>query len=119
MHEMSLAADILRLVEQSQSRERFARVTRLRLHAGALAGVELHALRFALESMAPGTVLDGAQLDIEEIPGRALCMGCGASVPIRSRTDACPSCGSVRLTPTGGMELQVHDLIVSDAQGER
>jgi len=115
MHEMSLAGGILRVVEQAQAREHFARVSTLRLAAGALAGVELSALRFALEATAPGTLLDGARIEIDQIPGRAFCMGCGETVTIASRTDDCPLCGSARLTPTGGMELKVVDLVVHDA----
>jgi hydrogenase nickel incorporation protein HypA/HybF len=114
MHEMSLAGGILRVVEQARERERFARVSTLRLAAGALAGVELAALRFALEAAAPGTLLDGARIEIDEVPGQAFCMGCGESVPIASRTDDCPRCGSARLTPTGGLELKVVDLVVHD-----
>ena len=58
--------------------EGFSRLLSLRLEAGQLAGVDVRALRFALESLAPGTVLDGAQIEIEEPPGQAWCMGCGA-----------------------------------------
>jgi hydrogenase nickel incorporation protein HypA/HybF len=112
---MSLAGGILRLVEQAHSREPFARVSRLRLAAGALAGVEVRALRFALEAMAPGTLLEGAAIEIDEPPGRAFCMGCGETVEIASRADDCPRCGSARLQPTGGTELKVVDLIVHDA----
>ncbi len=114
MHEMSLAVGILRVVEQAQAREPFARVSRLTLQAGALAGVEVSALRFALEAMAPGTLLEGATIEIDEAPGQAFCMGCGESVEIRSRTDDCPLCGSAKLQPTGGTELKVVDLIVHD-----
>ena len=115
MHEMSLAGGILQVVEQAQSREHFARVSLLHLQAGALAGVELRALRFALESLQPGTLLEGARIDIDETPGQAFCLGCGETVAIASRTDDCPRCGSARLQPTGGTELKVVDLIVHDA----
>jgi hydrogenase nickel incorporation protein HypA/HybF len=114
MHEMSLAGGILQVVEDAAAREHFQRVKRLTLHAGALAGVELGALRFALEVIAPGTCLEGATLDLVEQPAMAWCMGCCASVPIRSRTDDCPTCGGHRLQPTGGTELTVHELIVHD-----
>ncbi|MFO1272088.1 MAG: hydrogenase maturation nickel metallochaperone HypA [Rubrivivax sp.] len=114
MHEMSLAGGVLRVVEQACEREPFARVSRLKLAAGALAGVEVSALRFALEAIAPGTLLEGAEIEIEEPPGQAFCMGCGESVPIRSRLDDCPRCGSARLQPTGGTELKVVDLVVHD-----
>jgi hydrogenase nickel incorporation protein HypA/HybF len=114
MHELSLAGGILRVVEQARERDPFGRVSRLRLQAGALAGVELRALRFALESLAPGTVLAGAEFEIDQTPGSAFCMGCGESVEIASRTDDCPLCGSARLQPTGGTELKVLELIVHD-----
>lgn len=114
MHEMSLAGGILTLVEDAAARERFARVTRLRLEAGALAGVEVRALRFALEAIAPGTVLQGARIEIDEPPGAAWCMGCARSVPIRSRTDDCPRCGGHQLQPTGGTELRVVEMMVED-----
>jgi hydrogenase nickel incorporation protein HypA/HybF len=114
MHEMSLAGGILRLVEDSAAREGFARVQRLTLEAGALAGVEVRALRFALEAMTPGTVLDGAQILIDEPAGRAWCMRCCDTVSIATRADACPRCGSFQLQPTAGTELKVLDLIVQD-----
>jgi len=114
MHEASLAAGVLQLVEEAARREGFARVLTLRLVAGQLAGVDVHALRFAIEGLAAGTLLDGACLDIQEPPGQAWCLGCERSVSIGQRGDACPVCASHRLQPTGGTELQLIDLIVAD-----
>lgn len=114
MHEMSLAGGILKLVEDAAARERFRRVTRLRLEAGRFAGVEVRALRFALEAMVPGTCLDGAQIEIDEPPGPAWCLTCNCAVEIVSRTDPCPRCGGLRVQPTGGGELRVVDLMVED-----
>jgi hydrogenase nickel incorporation protein HypA/HybF len=114
MHEASLAGGVLQLVERTAQRERFARVARLRLEAGALAGVETRALRFALEAIAPGTVLEGAVIDIDEPPGKAWCMDCSMTVAMAQRGDACPHCGGYRLQPTGGTELRVVELMVND-----
>ncbi|MCE2659151.1 MAG: hydrogenase maturation nickel metallochaperone HypA [Rubrivivax sp.] len=114
MHEMSLAGGILRLVEEAAAREAFQRVSCLRLEAGALAGVEPQALRFALEALQPGTLLDGARIEIDEAPGTAWCRRCGAPVTIESRADPCPQCGGGPLVPTGGTELLVRELIVLD-----
>lgn len=115
MHELSLAGGVLRVVEDAARREGFARVTQLRLAAGALAGVEVRALQFALDSLRPGTCLEGAQIIIEEPPGTAWCLRCACSVTIQSRADACPHCGGHQIQPTGGTELQVLDLLVEDA----
>ena len=114
MHEMSLAGGILRVVEDAAAREGFTRVSRLTLEAGALAGVEVRALRFALEAVSSGTCLAGAEIVIDEPAASAFCLGCLDTVEVRSRTDPCPACGSHRLQPTGGTELKVRDLIVHD-----
>jgi hydrogenase nickel incorporation protein HypA/HybF len=112
MHEVSLAGGILQVVEQTRARDPFERVRYLRLQAGALAGVELSALRFALESLAPGTVLEGALIDIDEQPGTAWCLPCGKSVAIFSRLDLCPLCEGTQLQVTGGTDLKVVDMRV-------
>lgn len=114
MHEASLAGGVLQLIEQTALRERFTRVTHLRLEAGQLAGVEPRALRFALEALAPGTLLEGARIDIEEPPGEAWCMACSRSVHIAQRGDACAHCGGYLLLPTGGTGLRVIDMLVED-----
>jgi len=49
MHEASLAGGVLQLVEDAARREGFTRLISLRLEAGELAGVDVRALRFALE----------------------------------------------------------------------
>jgi len=115
MHELSLAGGVLRLVEQAAAREGFVRVQRLVVEAGALSGIEVRALRFALDALAQGTCLAGSTIEIEEPAGQAWCLGCSSSVPLAARGDACPRCGSWQLQPTGGTELRVRELIVEDS----
>lgn len=114
MHEVSLAGGVLQLVEDTARRDGFKRLLELRLEAGQLAGVDVRALRFALDAMAPGTLLEGAQIEIEQPPGQAWCLSCSATVTIAQRGDDCPLCGGYQLQPTGGMELRVVDMRVSD-----
>lgn len=114
MHEASLAGGILKLVEDAARREGFRRVLGLRVEAGQLAGVEVRALRFALEGIAPGTALQGASIEFVETEGQAWCLPCAATVPLARRGDPCPRCSSHQLQPTGGTELRVVDLLVDD-----
>lgn len=114
MHEASLAGGVLKLVEDSALREHFRRVSVLRLEVGKLANVELRALRFALEAIAPGTVLEGAALEFEEPEGQAWCMACSQTVSFPERGAACPVCEGYQLQPTGGTELRVIDMMVAD-----
>ena len=112
MHELSLADAILRVVEEAAAREHFTRVAQLRLEAGALAGVEVQALRFAFDSLTTGTCLEGAQIIIDEPPGRAWCKRCNAEIDISSRIDPCPLCDGYPVVPTSGTELRVLELQV-------
>lgn len=114
MHEASLAGGVLQLVEDAARRDAFVRVLALRLQVGQLAGVDVQALRFALDSLAPGTLLEGADIRIDEPPGEAWCAACTRTVGIAQRGDACPVCGGYALQPTGGMALRVVDLEVAD-----
>lgn len=112
MHELSLADEIVRMVEAAAAREHFKRVATLRLEAGALAGVEVPALRFALDAIVPGTCLEGAQIHIEQPPGRAWCDRCGAEVTITSHADPCPLCDGYPVQVTSGSALRLLDLVV-------
>ena len=114
MHEASLAGSVLQLVEAASRRDGFRRVAMLRLEAGQLSGVEPRALRFALEALAPGTCLEGANVEIDEPAGQAWCLDCAATVALERRGDACPRCGGWQLQPTASDGLRVLDLLVHD-----
>ena len=112
MHEISLAAEILHLIEQAREKDPFGQVKYLRLEAGALSGVDVPALRFAIASMAPGTCLADAVIDVDEPAAIGWCTQCRLSVQMRDRLDTCPHCDEARLQPTGGTELRVIELRV-------
>ncbi|ASW04028.1 MULTISPECIES: hydrogenase maturation nickel metallochaperone HypA [Paraburkholderia] len=114
MHEVGLAGGILRVVEQTAERERFRLVVQLRLEAGRFCAVDVRALRFALEAIAPGTLLEGAEILIDEAPGRAWCWTCEIEVALMQRGDSCPNCGGYRLQARAGTELRVIDMRVED-----
>lgn len=112
MHELSLAGSILDIVESAARRERFQRVHRLHLSAPALSGVDAEALRFALEAIAPGSLLEGAQVQIDEPAVAARCMHCGSESSVREHGSLCPQCdvGAMRALHDDG--LRVVDLQV-------
>lgn len=114
MHEASLAGSILQLLEDALHGQPEARVRAVRIEVGQLAGVEIAALRFALQALSPGTCLADARLQIDEPEGRAWCMDCGDTVPLARRGDPCPRCGGYRLAPTGGTALRVIEFWVED-----
>ncbi len=112
MHELSLATNVLQIVESAAARESFFRVRSLHLSVPALAGVEIEAFRFALESLAPRTVLDGADIIIDEPASRGHCLDCNAAIHICAHEDPCPLCGGYRWQSDSDRGIRVVDLLV-------
>lgn len=114
MHELSLAQDILGIVESAAEREGFRQVRLMRLEIGALAGVEVPALRFALDAIRPGTCLSQARIEVDEPAATAWCPRCQCEVQIDSRIDPCPRCGGFQLKVGSGTQLRVVEVLVED-----
>ena len=112
MHEVSLAEEILRIVESSARDTPFSNVKTLTLEIGRLAGVEPEALEFALTHMAEGTLLEGALLRLIPVPGSGFCDVCCMRVDLAFVLSPCPRCGHQPLTEVEGTELRIRDLEV-------
>jgi hydrogenase nickel incorporation protein HypA/HybF len=112
MHEMALCESILHVLEAQAEAQQYRRVNRVRLEIGALASVEVEALRFNFDVVTRDSLADGAGLEIVERPGQARCMQCMKPVQVQRRSDGCPECGSYQLLVTGGEEMKILELEV-------
>lgn len=112
MHEMSLCESIVQTLQEQAAVQHYQRVEVVRLEIGALAGVEIEAMRFGFDVVTRGTLAEGAQLDIIQVDGQAWCLPCGENVTVKQRFDACPKCGSYQLQITSGEELRIKELEV-------
>jgi hydrogenase nickel incorporation protein HypA/HybF len=106
MHELSIALSILDMVaEEAERRE--GRVVAVHLKLGPLSGVVAGALTSAYELACEGTLLDQAELVIEEVPIVAYCSSCDAEHSPDAFDLRCPVCGEPTPTIRGGRELEV------------
>ena len=108
MHELALMGRVIAAVE---SRVRPARVARVRIQIGKLAGVLPETVQFCFAICARGTALDGAALEIDEVRGRGHCRRCGADVGMETSADPC-ACGSLEIDVVGGKELRIETVEV-------
>ena len=102
MHELALIEGVVdHVVERID-----ARVTRVCLEIGELAGVAVDALRFCFGVCTEATTLAGAELEIVRVPARARCETCGSEQPTRSLAAPC-ACGSFARVLVTGDELRL------------
>jgi len=113
MHEMAIAESVVKIVEDHARKAGSDKVTLVRLEIGMLSHVEVPALRFGFEAVSKGSIVEGATLEIDHVPGTAWCHDCMGTVDIRRLGDACPTCGSYKLQVNGGEEMRVKDMEVA------
>ena len=82
----------------------------IRLRIGALRGVVPDALQFAFEALTPGTLAEGAQLAIENVPARFWCGQCAREFESEDMFADCPQCGRPSGELRAGREMEVASL---------
>jgi len=105
VHELAISEAIVSEVCERVGEKRVVRVV---LEIGRLSAVEPDAVRFSFDIAARGTALEGATLEILDIPGAARCRRCQASVALDDYLFApCTGCGSLDLDVVSGQELRI------------
>jgi hydrogenase nickel incorporation protein HypA/HybF len=104
---------MLQLVEDGARCSAASAVKAVWLEIGALAQVEVDALRFCFDAVTRGTLAEGARLEIVATPGAAWCMPCGERVAIERIGDPCPHCGSHQLQVVQGEAMRVREIEIA------
>lgn len=77
MHEFSLVASLMDIVDEELRAHGAHRLTLARVRYGALSSVVPDAMRAAFEAATAGTPHEGARLELMEEPVRVRCTACG------------------------------------------
>jgi hydrogenase nickel incorporation protein HypA/HybF len=106
MHELSITQNIVAIVAEHA---KGMKVQRVLLEIGKLSAIMPDAIKFCFDVCTQGTVLEGATLEIWEIPGLAKCQKCGAQIPLEKPFGVC-ECGSTQLNLIAGQELKIKEI---------
>lgn len=109
MHELAITESVVATVTERLGDTRVLAVT---LEIGRLSGVVADSVRFCFELCAEGTTLQGAELHIVDVPGRAHCRGCRSDLELADLIPLC-GCGSTDLDIVSGQELRIKQVEVA------
>ena len=115
MHELSIANSILEAVRKERERLKGARVTKVGVRIGELAGVDPEALSFGFEILVKDTDLAPLALAIESTLRRHQCPQCKRVFTVVDYQVDCPACGSTETRCIGGSELELAFLEVEES----
>jgi len=110
MHEGALTEDLFEHVMIHAQEAHARRVMRVKVSIGALSDATPESIEFYFNSLAPGTLAEGAVLEFARVPGTAHCKACGHDVEVDDLFAACPNCGSFPVSITGGNGVYLSSL---------
>lgn len=115
MHELDIAFELVDLAGDAAARAGAERVKLVRVRVGALSGVEGGALLAAWTAAAAGSIVEGSQLAIVEVPLVVWCAFCLREVrPVAINHLACPTCGTAAGEVRQGRDLELESLEVDE-----
>ncbi len=113
MHELSVASAIANTaLAHAGARE----VSVVAVQVGSLRQVVSESLRFYFQIVARGTPLEGARLELSEVPARLGCRACGQEWEPDWPMFRCPLCCAAEVSVLGGEELSVEYIEVEERE---
>jgi len=110
VHEVALCSAIARIAHATADG---LPVERVRVDIGHLRQVVPDTLRHCWEMVVFDTLLEGATLEVREVPTVIECRSCGASTALQELTLVCSACRSTDTTVLAGDELNVTSVDVT------
>ena len=105
MHELAICQALMNQVETIAVERNASSVVSIVIGMGPLSGVEAQLLMHAYPVASAGTVAEGAELVIEDLPVRIKCTQCGHESDALPNKLVCKQCGDWRTSLISGDEL--------------
>ncbi|MBI5216881.1 MAG: hydrogenase maturation nickel metallochaperone HypA [Ignavibacteriae bacterium] len=115
MHEMSVAQNILSIIQHQLSEEQMRNALLIHLRIGDAAGIVPESLEFCFNAITAESPLHSATLSIERIPLQLHCNTCNTDSISESGMFLCQQCGASDINVIAGTELQLVDIELNDA----
>ena len=110
MHEMTIAVEVFRQLEQLAAEHELARITSVTLSAGVMRAIVPEALDIAFASLAEGTLAADATLHLEIVPCKACCRACGERFSPTPDSFLCPACQLADVEILEGNEILLQSI---------
>lgn len=114
MHELSIAQNIVEMIQHHVPKSEWNRVIAVRLKIGAVAGIVPDSLEFSFHAITSETALTHARLLMEKIPFRIRCQACLATTENEYGFAVCSTCESTDVEVLSGTELQVSEIEIEE-----
>jgi hydrogenase nickel incorporation protein HypA/HybF len=110
MHELAVTQSILDISLRYAQKANAKQIATIRLVIGKFSSIVDDSVQFYWDTIAKGTIAEGAKLHFERIPAEITCLECGFIFEPTDETFACPQCLSPKVKITKGDEFRVESI---------
>lgn len=110
MHELAVTQSILDISLRYAQKVNAKQIVSIHLVIGKFSSVVDDSVQFYWDTIAEGTIAQGAKLRFERIPAEMTCRDCGFIFEPTDETFACPQCLSPKVKISKGEELRVESI---------
>lgn len=110
MHEFALMTQLLEAVEATAQQMGARPILAINLRIGDRASIVDDSLLFYFDMLTPGTLAEGAALNVERVPSRFYCAACKEKYTPNGADFNCPGCGKVGTLTSEGGELLIESI---------
>ena len=115
MHELSIALEIIDILNGEITRRKIRGIDEVGLRIGMLTGVDPDSLEFGFKAATMDSPLSDVELNIRLIPIGGICRKCRACFTVEDFVILCPECGSTEVDITQGEELDIEYIVEHDS----
>lgn len=112
MHELSVMTYMLDTVETHARRIGAVKVTAINVVIGERASIIDDSILFYFDALTPGTLAEGARLNVRRTRMQFHCATCDANYTPSGDDFRCPRCGTVGRVTDDGSELMIESMEV-------
>jgi hydrogenase nickel incorporation protein HypA/HybF len=110
MHELGVVIEVIKTIEDFAQKNELTKIHTLIIQIGELSSIIPRYFEACYPVAVDGTLLQDTNLEIEILPGNAICKNCDKVFNLIENNSKCPNCGS-----TGellcGKELIIKEII--------
>jgi hydrogenase nickel incorporation protein HypA/HybF len=111
IHEVSIAENILEIVEEVAKQHQLERIEKVVLEIGQFSGVEPDLLRFAFQVIVDNTLLQNTEIEILTPPLVLYCRSCETEYLGEMEDLRCPVCLGEEFDVRQGKEMLVRSIV--------
>ena len=110
MHELGVVIEVVKTVEEFARINGLSEIDTIVLQVGELSSMIPKFLKDCYPAAVDGTAMESTKLEIEILPGNALCGNCKKVFNILKNKSLCPHCGSKEWEIVSGKEFMIKEI---------